>query len=150
MNSERVRGVHTLILVGLLLALGASGCQPLDGGAVEVSWQFRSATGDVLDCRSLGIQDVRLTATALDPAPGGPPLREYYFDCRLDVGQTDFSYPPGRYSLRIEPLCGRGVSALPDNNAVVPAPIERELFAGQLAQLNALLITHPIERACPP
>jgi len=132
----------------MLAACATAGCQPIEGGAVEVSWQFRTAGGAVLDCRDLGIQQVRLSATPVDALPAGAALREYHFDCRLDVGQTEFSFPPGRYLFTIQPLCGEGLLAKPAPHAVTPPPIERALVAGHLTQLNALLITHPNEFAC--
>ncbi len=141
--------VQVLILLTAFAITALPGCQPLEGGAVEVSWQFRTPAGSVLDCRDLGIREVRLEATPKEPLPAGTALREYRFDCRRDVGQTEFSFPPGRYTLTVEPLCGTGATATAAPGASVPAPIERELVAGQLVQLNALLILVPDALACP-
>lgn len=134
-------------ILGVLTSLSAASCVPVDGGAIELSWQFRSQDGDVLPCDELAIEKVRLIAR---PADGRVvSVTDYRFDCDRDVGTTDFEFPEGDYAISIQPLCGDGAFATPAERVVLPPPIRRRVRRGELTQLNALLVIAEQRPACP-
>jgi hypothetical protein len=150
MNSRLARVVQVAVLMsGSTLA----GCVNVDGGAVELSWALRTANGkDNVECTRAGdvIADVALCARACtvisDGACIGDVAMVHSWSCNRRHGSTSFEIVSGRKELWIEVRCASGARA----DVVVPEPILRDIADGEVTQLNAVLISVPVDRpACP-
>jgi hypothetical protein len=140
------------------MALLLCGCVAVDGGAVELSWDIRDADGQPLDspCTAARIAQVGLCARRCDldasfagNCQGELVCPKAQWSCEKLTGSTRFDLPEGPTELFIEAYCEDGSKA---RGVQVPSPIVRSISAGQVAQLNALLITLPPSEAgaaCP-
>ena len=126
------------MVTALYLAVHAMGCTEVDGGAVELSWKLRAATGSeetFLSC-DIGLTDTgRVTHIRLDwDVDGAGGFRQWR--CEDDHGVTEFELPEGQALLRISPVCGSGAAALDTYTA--PAPEQRNVIAGNTVSLGAV------------
>lgn len=127
--------------LALLVCLSVHGCTTADGGAVELSWKLKAAsgtTGDFIDCGRTGIPaEIRLQWT--DSAGMGSAT----FDCALGQGVTGFALHPGQALLQVVPICPNGAPAGEDTY-IAPAPEQRAVIAGDTISLNAVeLVLRP-------
>jgi len=128
------RAVATL----LCLAVHATGCTDVDGGAVELSWKLRAATGSeetFLDCDVKLAGTGRVTHIRLDWSVNGDPGFEQW-PCEDDHGVTGFELPEGVALLRVSPVCGGSAAALDTYTA--PAPEQRNVIAGNTVSLGGV------------
>jgi hypothetical protein len=123
------RVVRTVAWVGLALA-GA--CTEVDGGAVEVSWVFRTDRGDRRDCGQIDVGQVELRW-------GSASADRVAFPCRDERGVTGFDLPVGPRSLYLRPICADGSPAA-DGSYRAPAPIVRTITDGDVITLDTQLI----------
>jgi hypothetical protein len=134
------------------------GCKPVDGGAVELSWKLRPASGipnpddnRFLDCDPPQIeladgefqQGGRVTEIRLDWSvhdENDPALiiatGQSQWDCDDNHGVTGFDLPEGIAELHVSPVCLNG-DAAPDTYTA-PAPVEREVKVGHTISLGAV------------
>ncbi len=99
-------------IVALLLALVATGCVSIDGGAVEASWDVHASDGrGIADC-SCTCPEVAKVRFSVVPAAGGADLcagrAACQFSCQAKHGATPFDIPPGDYSLSLVPVGADG------------------------------------------
>ncbi len=155
MNSPRARVVPPAVFQsGAVLASLIAGCVEVNGGAVELAWTVRPADGreDVECARDTDIiEEVWLCARACTVIVDGQCTGEttcpvQSFPCEGFRGTTKFEITSGRKELWIEVKCAGGTPA----DVIVPEPILRDIADGEVTQLNAVLITVPVDRpACP-
>lgn len=148
-------------IVALLLALAATGCVSIDGGAVEASWDVHAPDGrGIADCSCTcpGVATVRFSVV---PEAGGADLcagrAACQFPCQAKHGATPFDIPAGDYELSLVPV---GADGRDLTGAVSQAgggtcsahsgvnPIARTIGKGQLTQLNAVLIEADCAPVC--
>jgi hypothetical protein len=119
---------------------GLSACVDVHGGAVELSWSLRTLDGKPVNggCGAANIATVRLFWRS---AAEGETQSEGVADfaCKANRGATDFVIAEGEQLLRIEPVCDSGSAPL-QNTYKVPPPIRRQVRAGEVVTVNALLI----------
>ena len=147
-------------IVNLLLALAATGCVSIDGGAVEASWDVHAQGRGIADC-SCTCPEIAKVRFSVVPKAGGADLcagrAACQFPCRAKHGATPFDIPPGDYALALVPLGADGQ----DLTGAVPqveggtcsaqsgvAPILRTVGKGQLIQLNAVVIEADCAPVC--
>jgi hypothetical protein len=124
--------------VALALCLGVHGCANVEGGAVELSWKLRAATGSdttFLDC-TVGLPGTGpVTHIRLDwEVDGVPAFRQW--PCEDDHGVTGFELPEGRALLRVSPVCAGGAAA--PETYTAPAPQQRNVIAGNTVSLGGV------------
>jgi len=134
--------VHRLLrAVVLALCPLVHGCVDVHGGAVELSWKLRAATGS---------QETFLNC-GFDLAPGGTAeisRIELAWDvggmhgssswaCGDDHGVTGFELPEGQALLSVSPICANGETAAPDTYTA-PAPEARDVIAGNTISLGGV------------
>jgi hypothetical protein len=134
--------------------MAAQGCVDVRGGAVELSWTIRTEEGGSCSCARAEIDRIELLGTRCDhllsggicgaPCPNNPdmicpagPERLITWTCEEGHGTTVFDIPEGRWAFEIEAVTMNGLSA----QAAVPEPIVRDVVTGEVAMLDALLIT---------
>ena len=120
-----------------------AGCEQLEDGAVEVSWNLYYDTGRrVRSCDDVRIESIVLywsgTVTLDDGTLHGE-TRSRDFACSDSHGVTRFDFPPGDASLWLAPRCEDGV-ALEDDTYDSPPPIVRTITAGEVVTLDTQLI----------
>jgi hypothetical protein len=130
------------VVFALCLAVHAAGCTDVEGGAVELSWKLRAATGSeetFLTC------DIGLTGTGpvthirLDwqvEADGDVSTGFRQWQCEDDHGVTGFQLPAGKALLRVSPVCESGAAALETYTA--PAPEQRNVIVGNTISLGGV------------
>jgi hypothetical protein len=132
-------------------------CVDVEGGAVELSWEIRTAQGGRPDqpCATSGIAEIGLCIRGCGADPAAEPgtctgeliCPHARWECEKFTGSTRFDVSTGPAELFIEAYCQDGTKA---QGVQVPGPIVRTIAFGQVAQLNALLITLPAtDPACP-
>ena len=140
-------------IVALLLALAATGCVSIDGGAIEASWDIHASDGrGIADC-SCTCPEITKVRFSVVPAAGGSDLcigrAACQFPCRSKHGATPFDIPPGAYAVSLVPLGADGqdlTGALIGDAGIGcsaqsgVAPTLRTVGKGQLTQLNGVLI----------
>jgi hypothetical protein len=148
-------------IVALLLALAATGCVSIDGGAVEASWDIHALDGrGIADC-SCTCPEVAKVRFSVVPAAGGADLcagrAACQFPCRAKHGATPFDIPPGDYALSLVPQGADGQDLIgpivQDAGATCSAqsgvaPTLRTVGKGQLTQLNAAVIQADCAPVC--
>lgn len=124
------------------LCLSVHGCADVNGGAVELSWKLRAATGSTatfLDCvirLEPTNQVVEVARIKLDwDVEGDTGSRSW--PCDDDHGVTKFELPEGRAQLRVSPLCANDVTA-PPNTYSAPAPEQRDVIVGNTVSLGGV------------
>jgi hypothetical protein len=148
-------------IVALLLALVATGCVSIDGGAVEASWDVHASDGrGIADC-SCTCPEVAKVRFSVVSAAGGPDLcaerAVCQFSCQAKHGATPFDIPPGDYALSLVPVGADGqdlTGAAPQAGGGTCSahsgvdPILRTIGEGQLTQLNAVVIDADCAPVC--
>lgn len=124
--------------MALCLAVHASACTEVRGGAVELSWKLRAATGSdqtFLEC-PVGLPGTGpVTHIRLDwEVNGVEDFRQW--PCDADHGATSFELPEGMALLRVAPVCSSG-AASPDT-FIAPAPQQRAVIAGNTITLGGV------------
>lgn len=144
-----VKGTQTgrkaLYLLAAGALLGAFGCDPVNGAAVEVSWVVHTPGGFAIDdcsCADPAIAEVRLLLT---PQSGTESARSYDFPCKKQRGVTPFEVPVGLYELQVQALDAQGQPAA---GAVAPPPFVKRLVWGQPASMDAQLIVASCASRC--
>lgn len=123
---------------GLCLVVHA--CARVDGGAVELSWKLRPASGALddkfVDCASGKPGAGPITAIRLDWNVAD---REDFdvWPCRDNHGATSFELPEGTALLRVSPLCEGDQPADP-RSYIAPAVEQRQVIAGDTVNLGAV------------
>jgi hypothetical protein len=112
---------------------GLAGCVDVNGGAVEFKWEIRKEDGTGSSCGGTEVARVRVIG---EPTADAGEAFDYDWPCSDYKAATDFVIQPGRYAIRIEPVCATGLVAV----ATVPEPIVRDISNGYVAELNTLLI----------
>ena len=148
-NRVAVGVVVRAISCALTAAVGvlSGACVDVNGGAVELSWSLRTATGMETTCQTAGITQVALCVRQCDMTTcTGPAIcPAATWECDRLRGATLFDIAPGRTELTIRADCSGGAA-----NVVLPPPLVRDIVTGDVTQLNALLITVPSTGgACP-
>ncbi len=133
------RPALVLVFAGMALS-----CVDVRGGAVEFSWTIRTEDGGSCNCARADIDRIELTATPCDTLAGdgtcvGSPQHRntWTWSCSESHGTTHFDIPEGRWGFEIEAFTLNGLAA----QAAVPPPIVRDVVSGEVAMLDALLIT---------
>jgi len=129
--------------VVLVLCLVVHGCADVHGGAVELSWKLRAATGStrtILDCE-FGLEPTgssRISAIALSWEIGDVQDSRSW-PCENDHGATGFDLPEGQALLTVTPLCDNGEVAA-SNTYTAPAPEQRQVIVGNTVSLGGVEI----------
>ena len=122
------------VAITLLACLAVHGCANVDGGAVELSWKLRSASGattDFLQCGDVpGIAQIQLDWEV------GPASSAQSWSCGLGHGVTGFDLPQGQALLSVKPVCRGGATAT--NGYIAPAPELRQVNVGATVSLGAV------------
>ena len=135
---QRVAVSSRVLVTALCLAVHAPGCNPVDGGAVELSWKLRATAGSeetFLSCRvglpgTNRVEQIRLDWD-VDGVSGSRQWR-----CDDDHGVTGFELPEGRALLSVSPVCESGAAAVETYTA--PAPEQRNVIAGNTVSLGGV------------
>ncbi len=124
--------------VVLALCLAVHGCADVEGGAVELSWKLRAATGSehtFLDCSVDVTGAGRVAFIRLDwEVDGVADFRRW--PCGDDHGVTGFELPEGRALLRVSPVCA-DKDAAPETY-IAPAAEQRTVIAGNTVSLGGV------------
>jgi len=140
-------------IVLLLFALVATSCVPIDGGAVEASWNLHAPDGrGISDC-SCTCPEIAKVRFSVVPVAGGADLcagkAACQFSCQASHGATPFDIPSGEYMLSLVPVSADGqdlTGALAQDGGETCsaqsdlAPILRSVGRGPPTQLNAIAI----------
>jgi hypothetical protein len=125
--------------VVVMLCLSVHGCTDVTGGAVELSWKLRAATGSqstFLDCAirlAPTNQLVNVARIQLDwDVEGETGVRSW--PCDDDHGVTKFELPEGPALLRVSPICRDGMVASTSTYSA-PAPEQRMVIKGNTISL---------------
>jgi len=124
------------------LCLAVHGCADVSGGAVELSWKLRAATGSertFLDCAirlEPTNQDVEIARIQLDWDVGGD-LGSRSWDCDDIHGVTGFELPAGQALLSVSPICANGGVAVASTFSA-PAPEQRNVIVGNTINLGGV------------
>jgi hypothetical protein len=156
-------GCAAAILAALALAGAGAGCEAGTGGAVELSWKLRpnsSELGDkFVDCERGGDEpadrhpvkwiQLNWNVTGANVAPGTGSGKEA-FHCDDNHGVTGFALPVGTASLWVTPTCNDQPYADPaaSSTFIAPAPVIREVKAGQTISLNAVELVITVFPGC--
>jgi len=124
--------------VALVVWMAVHGCADVPGGAVELSWKLRAASGSsetFLACEiglpgTGNVEKIRLDWTVNGVASSHEWL------CSDDHGATGFELPEGVALLRVSPLCATH-DATPETYTA-PAPEERDVIAGNTISLGGV------------
>lgn len=119
---------HT-VLLSALACPAVHGCTDVNGGAIEASWNLRTAAGGDLECGDAAVDEIRLYVAD----------RRFDFDCSDARGVTGFDIPPGTVSISLVPLCADGMPPPPDTYQS-PAEIVRVITEGDVITLDTQLI----------
>lgn len=132
----------TLRAVVFALCLAVHGCADVDGGAVELSWKLRAASGSTstfLNCAIMLAptnQRVEVSRIQLDwDVDGDVGVRSW--PCDDDHGVTKFELPEGQALLRVSPICANGMVAAPSTFSA-PAPEQRNVIVGNTISLGGV------------
>ena len=133
-----VRVAPVIRAVTLALCLAVHGCTDVHGGAVELSWKLRAATGSThtfLDC-VIGLPGTgQVTKIKLDWDVGGE-VGGRDWPCDEDHGVTGFELPEGSALLRVSPVCANG-DAVP-STYTAPALEQRNVIVGNTISLGGV------------
>ena len=141
--------VRVALAPRLALCLAVYGCTGgADGGAIELSWKLRPASGATsssnvppfLDCSTDGTDGTKLAGTIdsiqLDWQTSTKAGHDD-FRCTDGHGVTHFEVPPGPVTISVEPVCGLSVNP---RSYEAPAPAQRTSLAGDVIDLGAVEI----------
>lgn len=138
-----MKGLNRALLALVQTLALAAGCVPIDGGAVEARWVLRNVGGIAVSCDASEAQISAIRFELVPQDSGDDPCldeRSCRFPCDSGVGTTHFVIPEGRYAISLRPLDATGEPLTTQDGIQVPAPIIREVRAGQITNLNANLI----------
>jgi hypothetical protein len=133
------RAVATLPrAVALVVWMAVHGCADVPGGAVELSWKLRAASGSTqtfLSCEiglegTGNVEQIRLDWD-VDGSSGS-----HVWPCRDDHGATAFELPEGVALLRVSPVCATHDAA--PETYTAPAPEQRNVIAGNTISLGGV------------
>lgn len=142
------RWIATALAVGCL-----AGCEAGADGAVELSWKLRPNSSQLddkfVDCEPGGddpdrgtVEWIQLDWLVSGPdVPPGAGTGRAAFHCDDNHGVTKFELPVGMASLTVTPTCDKkDAFKTPADPAtyIAPAPVIREVKAGQTISLNAV------------
>jgi hypothetical protein len=124
------------------LCLVVHGCADVNGGAVELSWKLRAATGSdltFLDC-AITLQPtgerVQVAKIQLEWRVGDVDgVRSW--PCDDDHGVTKFELPEGQALLSVSPICSNDAVALASTFRA-PAPEQRKVIVGNTINLGGV------------
>lgn len=125
-----------------------TGCDTVDGGAVELSWKLRPASSSLPDkfveCRSgeLGTNPVTKMRLEWSVRTGDNEIVQGAdeWPCDDSHGVTGFDLPPGTALLSVKPICG----AVPNEfdavseSYIAPAAEQRRVTLGDTVGLGAV------------
>ncbi len=141
---------------GVLLAACTAlvGCTPVDRGAIELSWRLRPAAGPrindptnpFVNCAPGEPGAGAVARIRLDWTVGGESSSSS-FPCDASTGITGFDLPPGTALISVAPVCST-CDAQP-NTYVAPAPVQRDVIAGDTIILGAVEIVVEVS-SCEP
>ena len=133
------------------------GCADVHGGAVELSWKLKSAsgatanfiscdgTGALLDPNGQHIENIsgRLVDIRLHWEDASGVASYADFKCSANHGVTGFQLPPGDDFLWVSPICNTGgfvydAEDVATNTYSAPAPEQRSVIAGDTISLGAV------------
>ncbi len=128
----------------LALCLAVHGCSTATGGAVELSWRLKAASGtntNFINCADQTLNPLPPQVIRLEWQDAGNDggFGSAQWDCSLGHGVTGFSLAPGQALLAVVPICQNG-SAPPADTYSAPAPVQRTVIAGDTIDLNAIEI----------
>ncbi len=122
----------------LVVYLGVNGCANVDGGAVELSWKLRPASGSsdiFVDCDSGIVGTNPVTRIRLDWEVGQT-TGFATWKCTDYHGVTGFDLPAGTALLSVSPECASGPATTTTYTA--PAPEQRMVIVGNTISLGAV------------
>jgi hypothetical protein len=126
------------VALALCLVVHA-GCGDVDGGAVELSWKLRAASGSsstFLDCAIDLPGTGQVAQIRLDwDVDGVKGFRQW--PCDDDHGATGFELPEGQALLSVRPVCESDRDAT-DTTYTAPAPEQRTVIAGNTINLGGV------------
>lgn len=151
------------------MCLPVHACDLGTGGAVELSWALRPASGPAggsgsnkpfVDCEARdsknnllrAITRVRLHWTV----PGSTPCSRAW-SCNDHHGATRFEVPPGTANLTLTLECGKATDGLPEcmddqpaeaSTYIAPAIVQRDSIRGEVVTLGAVELVVS-DAACP-
>ena len=130
-----------LKMVVLLAPLMLSHCVEVSGGAVEARWDLRDSQGVRTDCVTAQVLSVQLVLRPLDQEADPCAIgARCLFACDRGVGDTAFDIPVGEYAMSLQVVGEEGRVLGPGEGVVTPAPTVRQVFLGQLTNLNVNMI----------
>jgi len=129
-----------MIATALYLLVHAACADNVTGGAVELSWRLRPASGSpttqpFIDCNSGLPGTGPVTGVLLTWNVEGTP-GSVTFDCNPGHGVTRFVLPPGDALLSVAPVCASGPAA--PATYIAPAPEQRTVNVGDTVSLGAV------------
>jgi hypothetical protein len=122
----------------LAVCLLVNGCTSVGGGAVELSWKLRPASGSTdifVNCDSQIVGTNPVTRIRLDWQVGETTGFASWL-CTDYHGVTGFELPVGTASLSVSPECATGGAA--PNTYTAPAPEQRSVIVGNTIGLGAV------------
>jgi hypothetical protein len=120
------------------VCLGVYGCNTIDGGAVELSWKLRPASGSTdlfVDCDSGAPGTNPVTRIRLDWQVGNT-TGFAAWSCTDYHGVTGFDLPVGTALLVVSPECFSGAALTSTYTA--PASEQRMVIVGNTISLGAV------------
>jgi hypothetical protein len=136
---------HTILWSALgFTCLAVHGCTPIEGGAVEVSWDLRTFAGNDIPCEDAGVLEMRLWWRVV----GDDTTQRFdQFSCDDERGVTGFDLPAGTASLWLVPVCD-GDAEPAEGTYRAPAPIVRTITEGDVITLDTQLVELDEDVAC--
>ena len=122
----------------LALCLAVNGCTDVNGGAVELSWKLRPASGSTdifVDCDSMIMGTQPVTQIRLDWQVGAE-TGFASWTCTDYHGVTGFDLPKGTALLSVRPVCAAGDALT--STYIAPAPEQRAVIVGNTISLGAV------------
>lgn len=150
MWDPRVARTPRIIATALYLLVHAA-CTDVTGGAVELSWRLRPASGTsttqpFIGCTSdlpgTGPVTGVLLAWNVEGAVGSET-----FDCNRNHGITRFVLPPGNALLSVSPVCASGPASA--DTYIAPAPEQRTVNVGDTVSLGAVELVLQVSNCTP-
>lgn len=126
-------------LRAVVLGLAITGCDTVDGGAVELSWSLRPASSSneskFVSCNSRLPGTNPIIAMRLTWQVGDATDSEEW-PCDDSHGVTGFALPPGPTLFEVVPICEFGPAI--DASYIAPAVEQRNVIVGNTVSLGAI------------
>jgi hypothetical protein len=159
-EAKPAHGLRIRIAIATL-CLPVHACDLGSGGAVELSWSLRPASGATLD-KFVGCEDRDKQGTLIRAITQirlhwqvGSMACSHAWSCDNNHGATGFEIPPGIADLWVTPECGteRSSSCDDDHPAasdtyIAPAIVQRDVIRGETVTLGAVELVVSVA-ACP-